>query len=171
MSQQLGTTPETSLMNDGEVANPSTNTHIQDIIDVRLSRRGVLKGGIAATTTALFGSLGMAACGGNGSSRHGVPPLGFEAVAKNLNDKVTVPAGYEVSILHALGDPLSGTDAAWADNGSESAESYNRRVGDGHDGMHYFGLSDSGSFDAKRSDKGLLCVNHEYVVGPNALHP
>ena len=171
MSLRPGQTPAISPLNDGESTNPSANTHIQDIIDARLSRRGVLKGGIAASTTALFSSLGLSACGGSGSDKDDALALSFDAVAKNKNDVVTVPAGYEVSILHALGDPLSLTDAAWANNGNESAESYNRRVGDGHDGMHYFGLSDAGAYSASRADRGLLCVNHEYVVGPNGLHP
>jgi secreted PhoX family phosphatase len=171
MSILPGNTLETSPLNDGNNTNLSANTHIQDIIDARLSRRGVLKGGIAASTTALFSSIGLSACGGSGSDKDDALTLNFDAVAKNKNDVVTVPAGYEVSILHALGDPLSLTDAAWANNGSESAESYNRRVGDGHDGMHYFGLSDAGAYSASRADRGLLCVNHEYVVGPNGLHP
>ena len=159
-------------MNDGESTNTSLNAHIDDIIAVRLSRRGVLKGGIAATTSALFGSLGLSACGGSSStSGDSTLSLGFEAGAKNKNDVVTLPAGYEVSILHALGDPLTATDADWANNGSETADSYNRRIGDGHDGMHYFGLSDAGAYQADRSDRGLLCVNHEYVVGPFVLHP
>lgn len=170
----MSTKPVTDLspLNDGESTNTSPNAHIDDIIAVRLSRRGVLKGGIAATTSALFGSLGLSACGGSSStSGDSTLSLGFEAVAKNKNDVVTLPAGYEVSILHALGDPLTVTDADWANNGSETADSYNRRVGDGHDGMHYFGLSDAGAYQSDRSDRGLLCVNHEYVVGPFVLHP
>jgi secreted PhoX family phosphatase len=62
-------------------------------------------------------------------------------------------------------------DAAWQGDGSETAESYARRVGDGHDGMYFFGLADNGKWDASRSDKGLLAVNHEYVVSPYVLHP
>ena len=80
-----------------------------------------------------------------------------------------VPAGYQVSILHALGDPMQFGDASWSDKGDESAESYQRRIGDGHDGMYFFGMKD-GKFDAGTSASGLLCVNHEYVVQPYGLH-
>jgi secreted PhoX family phosphatase len=59
----------------------------------------------------------------------------------------------------------------WKNDGSETADSYNRRIGDGHDGMYFFGLSEDGKYDANRSDRGLLCVNHEYVVQPYGLHP
>ncbi len=157
---------------DNEIVNGSDNLHIEQIMRARLSRRQALKGGIGVTTAALLGSVGLAACGGGGgSSSNDKLELGFAAVAKNRNDLVTVPAGYSVAVLHALGDPLQAGDADWANDGNESADSYNRRIGDGHDGMHYFGLSDAGKFDARRSDRGLLCVNHEYVVGPYALHP
>ena len=170
MTMTSNAVENTSPMNDGDSTNPSANPHIDDIIAVRMSRRGVLKGGIAVTATTLLGGS-LSACGGSSSTKDSALALNFDAVAKNKNDIVTVPAGYEVSILHALGDPLTSTDAVWADNGSESADSYNNRIGDGHDGMHYFGLSDAGAFQANRSDRGLICVNHEYVVGPFALHP
>ena len=97
-------------------------------------------------------------------------PVKFErdcdAVLVPQGDKVSLPAGYQMSILHALGDPMHWGDESWKGDGSESADSYNRRIGDGHDGMYFFGLGEAGKFDAKRSDRGLLCVNHEYVVAP-----
>ena len=152
-----------------EIDNPSANTHIQEVIATRLSRRGVLKGGVAVTASTLLGGVSLSACGGSNDGKAALA-LNFDAVAKNKLDLVTVPAGYQTRILHALGDPLSLTDAAWANDGSETAESYERRVGDGHDGMHYFGLSDTDSYSPNRSDRGLLCVNNEYVVRPYGLH-
>ena len=163
-----------SEYDDNEIVNLTANAHMDDILAVRLSRRSALKGGVSVTAGALLGGLGLSACGGNDDP---VPEaskalaLGFNAVAKNLNDLVTVPEGYQVSILHALGDPLHYGDESWKDDGSESAESYNRRVGDGHDGMYFFGLTEDGKYDAARSDRGLLAVNHEYVVQPYGLHP
>jgi len=159
------------LYNDCSDVNPTNNPHIYDLMAASLSRRQTLKGGLGVTTSVLLGSMGVTACGGSNDSGVAALALGFTAVAMNKNDVVTVPAGYQVSILHALGDPMHWGDASWSNNGSETADSYNRRIGDGHDGMHYFGLSESGKFDASRSDRGLLCVNHEYVVGPFGLHP
>ena len=156
--------------NEAENLNPSDNPHIQDLFSIRLSRRQTLKGGMGLTTGMLFSSLGLAACGGS-SHENTALKLGFSAVPKNRNDKVSLPEGYQMSILHALGDPMQLGDALWADNGSETPDSYNRRIGDAHDGMYYFGLSDEGKFQANRSDRGLLCVNHEYVVSPFGLHP
>jgi secreted PhoX family phosphatase len=154
---------------DNEIVNHSNNLHMNDLLDIRLSRRQALKGAVGVTTTALLGGLGLTACGGSSSA---APlTLGFSAVAKNMNDVVTVPEGYQVSILHALGDPLQFGDESWKNDGSETADSYNRRIGDGHAGMYYFGLTEDGKFDVNRSDRGLLCVNHEYVVQPFVLHP
>ena len=161
-----------SEYDDNEIVNLTANTHMDDILAVRLSRRTALKGGVSATAGALLGGLSLSACGGGGDAPAATPlTLGFAAVAKNKNDLVTVPEGYQVSILHALGDPMHFGDESWKDNGSESADSYNRRIGDGHDGMYYFGLSEADTYDASRSDRGLLCVNHEYVVSPYGLHP
>ncbi|MCX7252676.1 MAG: PhoX family phosphatase [Burkholderiales bacterium] len=160
--------------NDGENVNFSDNAHMDDLLAARLSRRLALQGGIGVTTGLLLGGSAMAAQGqasGAARAKKAALKLGFGSVAKHRDDKVSLPAGYQMSILHALGDPLHWGDESWKGDGSESADSYNRRIGDGHDGMYFFGLGEAGKFDARRSDRGLLCVNHEYVVAPYALHP
>ena len=161
---------------DNAIVNDSTNAHLIEVASPRLQRRTALKGGLGLTAGVLLGGTSLTACGGGNDDDPAAATsrplaLGFSAVAKTRNDVVTVPAGYQVAVLHALGDPLHWGDSSWAGDGSEDAGSYDRRVGDGHDGMHFFGLSADGKFDATRSDRGLLCVNHEYVVGPFVLHP
>jgi secreted PhoX family phosphatase len=155
---------------DNAIVNDSTNLHLEELVSIRMTRRQALRGGISVAAASVLGTSALTACGGSDDA---VVPLtlGFNPVAKSTKDLVTVPSGYQVSILHALGDPLTLTDAPWADNGSETAESYERRIGDGHDGLYYFGLSDAGTFQPSRSDRGLLCVNHEYVTQPYSLHP
>ena len=170
-------TTTVSEYDDNEIVNPSHNAHIGNMLAARLSRRSALKGSLGATSAALLGAVSLSACGGSDSYDIPAPPtpeakrLNFNAVAKTNADLVTVPEGYQVSILHALGDPLSFGHESWKDDGSETPESYDQRIGDGHDGMYFFGMSDDGKFDANRSDRGLLCVNHEYVVAPYGLHP
>ncbi len=177
LNKPLPTSIEHNLYDDNEIVNPSANPHMNDLVAARLSRRQALKGGLGVTTGVLLGSVGLSACGGGDdtsvTSASSTPALtlGFTGVDKNKLDVVTVPTGYQVSILHSLGDPMHWGDATWKNDGSETADSYNRRIGDGHDGMYYFGLSEAGVFQADRSDRGLLCVNHEYVVSPYALHP
>jgi secreted PhoX family phosphatase len=162
---------------DNAVVNGSENPHMNELLAGRLSRRQTLLGGVSATASALLGGLSLSACGGSSDAPVATAvtapalSLGFAAVAKNKLDLVTVPEGYQVSILHALGDPMHFGDESWKDNGTETADSYNRRIGDGHDGMYFFGLSEAGAFQSDRSDRGLLCVNHEYVVQPYGLHP
>ena len=46
--------------------------------------------------------------------------LDFTAVAKNRNDVVTVPAGYAVTVLYRLGDPINGATPAYANDGSDT---------------------------------------------------
>lgn len=182
MTSLPGTCPAPNEYDEDAVVNTSANPSFDDILTARLSRRVALKGGISTTAAALLGGSVLTACGGDGGSDTppapapapapaAGPKIGFTAVAKNKNDLVTAPDGYNVSILHALGDPMHYGDESWKDDGSETADSYNRRIGDGHDGMYYFGLSDTGAYQADRSDRGLLAVNHEYVVAPYVMHP
>lgn len=88
--------------------------------------------------------------------------LGFNAVAKNLNDIVTLPAGYTMSVLYALGDPLASGVSAYQNNGADT--NFAQRAGDHHDGMYYFGLSATGGRDDSCNTRGILCVNHENVT-------
>ncbi len=95
--------------------------------------------------------------------------LGFNAVAKSLADVVTVPAGYSVTVLYRLGDPIAGSVAAFANDGTDS--NYAQRAGDHHDGMSFFGLAATGSTpDYFNNTRGLLVLNHENI-SQNYLHP
>ncbi len=89
--------------------------------------------------------------------------LGFTAVPKSLADVVAVPTGYSVSVLYRLGDPISASVPAYANDGTDS--NFAQRAGDHHDGMSYFGLSASGSApDPTSSLRGLLAMNHENIT-------
>lgn len=153
---------------DDEV-NVSANPHLNDVLALNLTRRAALRGAVGVTTGVLLGTVRQAAA--NPDQRTVGLHLGFDAVPKNKLDRVTVPTGYCVSILHGLGDPLLADGDSWKGDGSETAESYAHRIGDGHDGMYFFGLADNGAFAANRSNRGLLVVNHEYVTSPFVLHP
>ncbi len=89
--------------------------------------------------------------------------LDFVAVPKNLNDLVTVPAGYTATVLYRLGDPLPAATAAFRNDGTDT--DYNSRAGDHHDGMSYFGLAATGTArDDNNSTRGLLVMNHENIT-------
>ncbi|HTU09867.1 MAG TPA: alkaline phosphatase PhoX [Allosphingosinicella sp.] len=91
-----------------------------------------------------------------------VAALDFNPVAKNLNDLVTVPAGYTVTVLYRTGDPLAAGVPAYANNGSDA--NFAQRAGDHHDGMYWYGLNAAGTArDDNSSSRGLLTMNHENI--------
>lgn len=154
--------------------NTSANPHLNDLLQVRLSRRSTVMGGLSATAAALFASVPLVGCGSDSSDANGFTPtpapvtpkpkLGFTPVARSLADSVVLPTGYSLSVLYALGDPLAAGVADWADNGSETGASYTQRSGDHHDAMAYYGLGDDGKWAPSRSDRGVLCINHENIT-------
>ena len=134
-----------SRVSDEENSNTSNNPSFASVLDARLSRRSLLRGGVGTAATALFGSFGLAACGGggDGDAAPAEKALGFTAVPKSLADVVSVPAGYSVSILYALGDPLTANTPAYKNDGTDT--DFENRAGDHHDGMEWFGLSATGT--------------------------
>jgi uncharacterized protein len=162
----------TDLMDpDDRDNNTSGNPHMNDILALRMHRRYVLKGGVGAMTMAGLGTLGLAACGGSGSDdpivANQTQPLadavlGFTAVAKATTDRVTVPAGYTATVIYATGDTLD-VGADYKNDGTEG--NFARRAGDHHDGMHFFGLTGTGTASTTTNDRALLVMNHENISG------
>ncbi|MCF3127286.1 PhoX family phosphatase [Acinetobacter soli] len=160
--------------------NTSDNIHFRDILEQSMSRRSLIaKTASGAVALALASTL--TGCNDsnddNNSSTPAVDPnkrpekLNFKPVAKNLNDIVTVPEGYQATVLYALGDSINPRVGAWDDNNIPSGPIFQFRSGDCHDGMHYFGLNTSSNrFDDNVSTQGLLVMNHEYI-NPTFLHP
>jgi len=173
--------------------NPTDNPAsppLADLIAARLSRRRMLGFGLAGGGSAL-----LAACGGGGGGG-GFPilpapapspapapapspapapapaaplELKFNPVAKSLADVVSVPAGYTATVLYRLGDPIAAGVPAYANDGSDDPATYDRRAGDHHDGMTFFGLA-GGAWNPTAADRGLLVMNHEAIT-PLFLHP
>lgn len=153
-------------------ASPA-GARFMDVLDARLSRRAVLRGGVGSAAAAVLGGLSLSACGGGGDDPAPAAPgpvttLGFAAVAKSTADAVSVPTGYTATPIYALGDPLTAATLAYKNDGTDTA--FDERAGDHHDGMEYFGLSADGSArDANGSERGLLAMNHEALTD-NFLH-
>jgi len=165
-----------SHYDDGVTTHYSDSPSLLTLLDLRMSRRQTLLGGLSVATTVVFGGLGLTGCSDSDNNNDGPDStpvtLGFTAVPKSLADTVTLPAGYSMKVLYATGDPISNAAAAWAGDGSETGASYALRAGDHHDGMHFFGLSATGTPDRASSTRGILCVNHENISGTQVfLHP
>jgi uncharacterized protein len=152
-----------SIVDDHGVSNRSTNQTFSEIIEARLSRRGVLKGGIAALAggvafsgvDALMRAVPSAqAQPGSAGWGDDVALLGFKGLAVSTEDTVTVPAGYSATTLISWGDPVS-DGPAFAPDASNSAADQAQQWGMHNDGMVYFPLRGIG--------RGLLVVNSEYT--------
>jgi uncharacterized protein len=142
-----------------EDSNRSTNQTFDAVLRARLSRRNLLKGSIGVATSVVLPTFGLSACSSDSDAAPTEKLLGFSAVSKSLADVVVVPAGYSVSVLLALGDPLFASAASYKNDGTDTA--FEERVGDHHDGMEWFGLSASGTPSTTSVDRALLAINHE----------
>ncbi|PTV49342.1 PhoX family protein [Acinetobacter pittii] len=163
--------------------NTSDNIHFRDILEQHISRRSLITKAASGAVALTLAST-LTGCNDSdddsGSSNGGTTPvdpnkkpekLTFTAVAKNHNDIVTVPEGYEANVIYALGDSINPNFGEWDDNNIPSGPSFQFRSGDCHDGMHYFGLNTSTNrFDESASAQGLLVMNHEYI-NQTFLHP
>jgi len=155
-----GSVDSVMAQGDEPLSNRSSNAYFGDILERRLSRRGVIKGGLATVIAGLMATKlpltqALAANAGAGS-----PTMGFNPVGISAADNVVVPEGYRVQSFIPWGTPITGDMPAFslAASGEEQAH----QVGSHHDGMHFFALHGS-------STDGLLVLNHEYVE-PRFLH-
>ncbi|MDU6286607.1 MAG: PhoX family phosphatase, partial [Acinetobacter sp.] len=163
--------------------NTSDNIHFRDILEQHISRRSLITKAASGAVALTLAST-LTGCNDSdddsGSNNGGTTPvdpnkkpekLTFTTVAKNHNDIVTVPEGYEANVIFALGDSINPNFGEWDDNNIPSGPSFQFRSGDCHDGMHYFGLNTSTNrFDESASAQGLLVMNHEYI-NQTFLHP
>ncbi len=152
--------PTQAIDFNDENSNTSANPTFESVLGARLSRRGLLRGSVGTVGTAMLAGFGVSACGG--SDDPVVPTetlLGFAAVPKSLADVVSVPAGYTASVLFALGDPLAAGVAAYKNDGTDG--DFDKRAGDHHDGMEWFGLGTDGKRNDSATERGLLAINHE----------
>jgi uncharacterized protein len=150
--------------------NHSGNPSFNAVLDARLSRRSILRGGVGTAATAVLGTWSLAACGGSDADPAPAPAsstinsLSFTTVPKSLADTVLVPTGYTATAIYALGDPLTAATAAYKNDGTDT--DFDNRAGDHHDGMEYFGLTAAGTArDPQGSTRGLLAMNHEATSG------
>ena len=139
------------MVDEDGICNPSKNQHFNEVVAARLSRRSVLKGGLAALALGGIGSLVKAmpaAARGRGSL------LGFTGIPVSTADTVVVPKGYTARVLIAWGDPVA-DGPEFEPDASNSAADQARQWGMHNDGVVYFPI------DGSRH--GLLVQNNEYT--------
>jgi uncharacterized protein len=154
---------------DDASSNRSGNRPFREILDVRLSRRDMVRGG---TVLAAAGFLGMAGglanqaeaasnqppTGAPSGSGHG-SLLGFTPIAPNQLDAITVPDGYFAEVLIPWGTPILPGGPAWKKDASNSAAEQELQVGMHHDANCYFPIGKGDQVNRR----GLLVTNHEYT--------
>jgi len=144
-----------SIIDDDIISNCSDNETFQDVVDARLSRRGVLGGGLAAAVTASLGGVGSLLTAVPASAKHEKGPLlGFQGIPVSAADEVVVPAGYTAKVLIRWGDPVS-DGPTFIPDASNSAYEQAWQWGMHNDGVVYFPIHGS--------SRGLLVQNHEYT--------
>ena len=166
--------------------NPSGNQSIYDVVDATDSgRRRFIRTSMSASMAAAFGGVSMtgivnAVQAAPIPAANGFAGIGFESIPAKTRvnaapassaqppvfaDAVEVPAGYKVELFAAWGDPVMPGAAAWLPDASQGAAQQVRQFGNHNDGMHYFGFPARTATGATSisSERGLLCVNHEYL--------
>jgi secreted PhoX family phosphatase len=126
---------------------------IGDLVALRLSRRGVLKGAVAAA--------GLAAAGGLPALARAAGAPGaftFEEILRGMDHTHHAPEGYSVQLLMRWGDALF-PDAPAFDPHAQTATAQRRQFGYNNDFIGYVPLTPEDDQD----ERGLLCVNHEYT--------
>ena len=179
---QAGDRPVESAINPADF----NTAHFNDIAQDRLqnsARRGLFKGAAAAAVLGKSAAAAMLGFVGNGAALAQAPKSGegyaratrrpaalrFTPVAKNLDDKVTVPGGYTATVLYRLGDPIAAMVPPYRNDGADQAASFAYRAGDHHDAIEFFGLGANGKYSPTASNRGLLVMNHEAIT-PSFLH-
>jgi uncharacterized protein len=128
-----------------------------EIIDARLSRRGVLKTLFAAGVTGALSGTGLRALMSEVHASSGPSTLGFTEISNKIQDSHAVAPGYSVDVLIRWGDRVLG-DAPEFDPQRQTQYAQERQFGYNNDFVGYLPLP-AGS---NNSEHGLLCVNHEY---------
>jgi secreted PhoX family phosphatase len=155
---------------DDIISNRSGNRPFTSVLEVRLSRREVLSGGLAVAAGAFLAPLGgaFAAEGGltgpNAATgllrKNGLVGFRPVPVAGGSGPWPAVSPDYTWQVLIPWGDPLQpgGPAFNWPPNPWDQA----LQIGIGHDGMAFFPLGNG-------NDHGLLVVNHEFGDNEHVL--
>lgn len=141
---------EVSFDDYDEIINPKPKENDFDaVVDAALSRRGFLGGVLAFGGVATLGST--TALVSSGDAAAATTRFGFEAIAANTLDTITVPKGYNWHMPVRWGDPLwSGVPEF--DRDTLTADIQAKAFGDNNDGMDVFA----------DGDKQILVCNNEY---------
>ncbi|WP_348761428.1 alkaline phosphatase PhoX [uncultured Salinisphaera sp.] len=165
-----------SEIEDHRLFNNSENEPFSTVLERRVSRRNVMRGGLGAAAASVFAGFGVTGCSddndvdtGGGSTTDGQPnmtdddmsaamALAFRAVAGQNSDRVSVPDGYSAQVLVPWGTPINASAPAFSSDLMFTPEIQANAVGMNHDGMHNFALTEDTA-----SKDFILALNNEYI--------
>jgi secreted PhoX family phosphatase len=141
-----------------------------EIMARRLSRRGVIQGGVAASAMVLAAPVLQSGAQGTPAAGAGTPAggsgnLNFTAITPDLGGALVVAEGYTATPFLRWGDPLV-SGLADFDPAALTAEDQAKRIGYNHDFVGFLPLP----LGESNSDHGLLVINHEYT-NPELMFP
>ena len=150
------------------VAPPAAAETFASILERRLSRRDALAAGLTATVSVgIAGALPVASATAKPAGRAAALPR----LEPSTRDALLLAPGYRYDVVAGWGDPIttrstgfaadSRRTLAWLD--SRAAERQAASFGENCDAIAYFPTS------GQSSARGVLCVNHEYVVAELAF--
>lgn len=171
-----------SEIEDHRLFNDSENEPFSTVLERRVSRRNIMRGGLGAAAATMFAGFGASGCSddnnidtddsGNDSAGGGMNPdtgmddddlsaamaLAFRAVAGQNGDRVSVPDGYSAQVLIPWGTPINASAPEFSADLVYTPEIQANTVGMNHDGMHNFALAE----DTASTDF-ILALNNEYI--------
>jgi uncharacterized protein len=139
-------------------SNPTANPTMGDVVAMRLSRRDLMKGALAATVIgAAVAPLTIAASRAHAQAAgNSTPSFNFAELIAGSDGKHSVAEGYDADILIRWGDKVL-ADAPEFDLTKQTGAGQAKQFGYNSDYIGFVPL-------AGGSDQALLCINHEYAI-------
>ena len=148
--KRISETPDLSFDDFDEVHYPRPlETDFGRLVERAVSRRGFLGGSVAFGAAAFVASAGAL----RPLSARAVDRFGFEPVAANTLDTVTVPPGYNWHVVVRWGDPMWSNGVEFDQATRGTGESQELAFGDNNDGMALYA----------HDGRSVLAVNNEFV--------
>ena len=146
---------------DGVATNHSNSPSISELIQASINRRQALHG---ITAFGLF-TVGSTWATGVMPAASATTGLSFKEVPHRHEMGVRVADGYKADVLIRWGDKVIPTAPDFNVN-EQSAGAQAQQFGNNNDFLAFMPLP----LGARNSDRGLLCVNHEFTV-PSLMFP
>jgi secreted PhoX family phosphatase len=131
------------------MTKPIAQPTLADLIDLRLNRRGLIRGAAALAASPPFAAVAQEA---------GPSSLTFKELAHTLDAHQHVAEGYDMQVVIRWGDPLA-ADAPTFDPANLTGAGQEKQFGYNNDYLGLYPLP----VGSKSGDRFLLVANHEYV--------